>query len=1356
MSESLGKLQIDLEARLAKFESDMGRAARLLQRDMVNASQRAERQMRQMRQSMERDMERVRNQARNVAAAIVGIFSINQGARFARDLARIADGYANVQAKLRLVTSDQQQLGRVSQQVFGIAQRTYSSLDSTATLVSRTTQALVSNGAAADQALSRSLALSETIQQAFAVSGATTQEATNAIIQLSQGLAAGALRGEEFNSIAEQGPRIMKALADSLGVTTGQLREMAKEGKLTAEVIEGALAGQAETIAAEFAQLPLTIERAMQQLRNEFTRFVGEADQASGASRKVAEAIQEIARNLPAIISGMITAAQVAAAYFAVYRVAIPTILALRAAHAAWAQQVIAANVAMQLGIGTAVAWQTAMLGALKGVAAAGLALFAGWQIGSWLREQFLEVELAGIALVNGLLSAWERLKQYSEIAWEFIKSRALAAMNAIREGIAGLLEMYANAAAGADIFGIGEAAIAKVRQLAAAIRPTTNATEEFAAAVERVNKEAERNIAQIDQITGDMADHAIAQRNVAEAVTATASATVQLAEGLGESGKEASQSSEWFDDCAVALAVLNDEWKAGERDAKRWTRSVEQQQDAVRQLIADLEMEISMIGLSNRERMIAIASRQAEAAGMDDQIAKIRALYEELGRREEIAAAAQAFQSIWLDAANNVGDALTTALFDGASDGADAIKDVMEQLARDLVRFWLQQNIVIPLQQQILGQGGPGGIMGAVSGGLQALGSPFGTSTLGRFGNGALGAFGIYQGLQTGGVSGALSAGLGGFQLGNAILPGIGGIVGGILGALGGFFGGDDPKPRIRINSSGAGIGRIGTRGSTALGSLAFNADDLEDTRGTERQLLEAIQALDAGFVQLVSTFDLGEDQLARLRDAAAGWSIDLRNSAITAENVLGSRFGALLATFDESVQQFVRGAGDIEAQFAALSEVLYVRAAAESGLLIDNFEDLLGLLQGLQGEGETLDVTFQRVVASTMLLEDALGAAGVSIDLGREAFIELAAGIVEAAGGLQQAADLWASYFGTFYSEQERAELAVQRATEGAIAELADLGLQLADFTGSSGLADFRELFESVLPDLTAEQVVAWLEAARALGVLQTATEALAQFATEAAGIVTSALGGGGRPGAGGNFSPDPGRILGGGGVTAVPINERTGYPGFDPSGLPRWLADRIRESERNDLINGGLPDALDRSVDAINRWIETLDQLQRDLLTDEVLTTLTPAERLAEIERQYDEALSGALSGDEAARGIFDGLARQLAEAGRDFYGSTDAYSQLFAGILADIGTLRAAAGSGLPGSITPPLPVGGGGSGAGSTGSSGTAGPSSYEIAMVERLERISQKVDGLLAAGLRTAQATEETAANTVAVQERTR
>lgn len=313
MADSIGRLQVDLEARIAKFESDMGRAARVLQRDMVNAQKAAERASTQMRAQMERNMERIESASKRATGAIVAFFGVHQFTNMARGLASVADGYSNIQAKVRLAAGENANLARSFEQVYGVAQRTYGSLDGTAALVQRGATALRNFGQNADVAFNNSVALAEMFNKALVVSGAKTSEAAAAQQQFSQALASGRFQGDEFRSVLENNSRFAQLLADSLGVNIAQLRELSSAGKLTTTDML-ALLGRTKELDAEFERMPLTISRARTYLDNAFTKYIGEADQATGASRAFAQALATLANNLGPVLGAMSQLAVVTAA----------------------------------------------------------------------------------------------------------------------------------------------------------------------------------------------------------------------------------------------------------------------------------------------------------------------------------------------------------------------------------------------------------------------------------------------------------------------------------------------------------------------------------------------------------------------------------------------------------------------------------------------------------------------------------------------------------------------------------------------------------------------------------------------------------------------------------------------------------------------------------------------------------------------------------------------------------------------------------------------------------------------------------------------------------------------------------
>lgn len=200
-----------------------------------------------------------------VAVSLAAALSVQQVAQY-------ADAWATVSNKLANSVRPGEQLAEVTERVFNITQQSRSSLDATASLYARLERATRQYGTSADD-IAR---LTTIINKGFVVSGATAQEAENAIIQLSQGLASGALRGEEFNSVNEQGNRLIVALADSMGVSTGKMRELAAQGKLTTDVVVNGLLSQGAQIGDEFAKTTTTISQALQVAGNNITKFFGE------------------------------------------------------------------------------------------------------------------------------------------------------------------------------------------------------------------------------------------------------------------------------------------------------------------------------------------------------------------------------------------------------------------------------------------------------------------------------------------------------------------------------------------------------------------------------------------------------------------------------------------------------------------------------------------------------------------------------------------------------------------------------------------------------------------------------------------------------------------------------------------------------------------------------------------------------------------------------------------------------------------------------------------------------------------------------------------------------------------------
>lgn len=267
---------------------------------------RADKQVRDVTDGMESGFNRADKAASSLTSSFGGLSRVATSLMAilsAQQVAEYADAWTTLNNKLANALRPSEQLVDVTERVFNITQQTRGSLDATASLYARLERATREYGTSADDLAK----LTTIINQGFVVSGATAQEAENAIIQLSQGLASGALRGEEFNSVNEQGNRIIVALADSMGVSIGQMRQMAAAGKLTTDVVVNGLLSQGTAIGNEFANTTTTISQALQVAGNNITKFFGENSTVKTGTAIFNDAVIGVSENISAL-SAILTA----------------------------------------------------------------------------------------------------------------------------------------------------------------------------------------------------------------------------------------------------------------------------------------------------------------------------------------------------------------------------------------------------------------------------------------------------------------------------------------------------------------------------------------------------------------------------------------------------------------------------------------------------------------------------------------------------------------------------------------------------------------------------------------------------------------------------------------------------------------------------------------------------------------------------------------------------------------------------------------------------------------------------------------------------------------------------------------
>jgi tape measure domain-containing protein len=268
--------------------------------------------------SLNRTIEKVGDSSRKASASLGGIEKATQGlssaastagralaglgvAFSARQLIQTADAYSGIVAKLKLVSGSTQEFAAAQSQLFEISQRNMTPLAETVQLYSRLATSMRDLG----RSQADTLAITDLVGKSIRISGADASSAAAGILQFAQAIGSGVLRGDEFNSMMENSPRLAKALADGLNVPIGSLREMAAQGELTADKVVNAILSQSEAIKREYTTMPLTVSGAFQQIQNALTAYVGQTDQASGSSRELAQSISLIATNLNTILDPM-------------------------------------------------------------------------------------------------------------------------------------------------------------------------------------------------------------------------------------------------------------------------------------------------------------------------------------------------------------------------------------------------------------------------------------------------------------------------------------------------------------------------------------------------------------------------------------------------------------------------------------------------------------------------------------------------------------------------------------------------------------------------------------------------------------------------------------------------------------------------------------------------------------------------------------------------------------------------------------------------------------------------------------------------------------------------------------------
>ncbi|HHF5788842.1 TPA: tape measure protein [Haemophilus influenzae] len=217
------------------------------------------------------------------------------------DVIKYADSYTELQNRIRLVTNSQTAMVAATESVFDISLKTNQAVGATAQIYQRFAQ----NADRLNLSQLQVSELTETVAKSVAISGASAGAAEAALMQFGQALGSAELRGDELNSVIEQTPGLADAIAKGLGTTTGELKNLAKAGKLDIHTVIQALVKARDTVDNDFNKRVKTLSMSFTNLETSITKFSGEANSALGITQKLATGVDFVSDHLQELIIGL-------------------------------------------------------------------------------------------------------------------------------------------------------------------------------------------------------------------------------------------------------------------------------------------------------------------------------------------------------------------------------------------------------------------------------------------------------------------------------------------------------------------------------------------------------------------------------------------------------------------------------------------------------------------------------------------------------------------------------------------------------------------------------------------------------------------------------------------------------------------------------------------------------------------------------------------------------------------------------------------------------------------------------------------------------------------------------------------
>lgn len=293
---TLRELIIKISANSQSFQSEISRASRM-GNDYYRVMQTGGRQAAAASRETQRALAEVTSQINTAKASALGMAGAFAGAFATGHLISLADEWSSVNARLKQASQSSDDFTESQRALMDISQRTGTAFSDNASLFARSAASMREYGYSSQQVLD----VTEAISTGLKLSGASTSEASSVITQFSQALAQGVLRGEEFNSVNENGDRVIRALAAGMRVARKDLKAMADQGLLTSDKVVPALISQLGAMRGEFEAMPQTVSAATTKIENAFMAWVGGANEATGATSTLVAVLNTVSDNIDTV-----------------------------------------------------------------------------------------------------------------------------------------------------------------------------------------------------------------------------------------------------------------------------------------------------------------------------------------------------------------------------------------------------------------------------------------------------------------------------------------------------------------------------------------------------------------------------------------------------------------------------------------------------------------------------------------------------------------------------------------------------------------------------------------------------------------------------------------------------------------------------------------------------------------------------------------------------------------------------------------------------------------------------------------------------------------------------------------------